>query len=492
MSPQRARVVVELGVLGLVAFLHLWLATHGTFDPFGSEALSVAYDFLGDSLLRLDATVPTNHESLRVDGRDYIYFAPFPALLRIPLNALWPAHFGEWGRILTWAAGVLALVAWMRLLRVVAPDASPAMRTGLGLAFGLGTPVVYLASSPYIWHEGIAIALAASLGALVPLARAVQDGDVSPRSLAAYSTCTAVAYLTRLTFGVPHLMIVAWLLANAALVRHASRLPGLAALLRADLAAAVARPRALAALLGPLLAAVAFFSWYNVERFGNPFVYTSHASQLIYRMQPELLERHERIGTFNLRRVPSGLRHYLGDAGSLGGGAPFVHLQLNDDLPDRLYLDRYREWSISLWLVSGWLLALAGIGVAALVAQRRRVEALLALPFAGQLAVVLSYYWVSHRFSAELLPGLCWLAACALHRSSVLRPRLAAALRAGFTAAVVVGVALTLASTLSWNARFNWGAPDAWRQRLLEAFGARPHASAPLGQPVAPTPPRRR
>ena len=45
-----------------------------------------AYDYLAESLLRGEVTVPLNSESQRVDGKDFIYFGALPALLRIPLN----------------------------------------------------------------------------------------------------------------------------------------------------------------------------------------------------------------------------------------------------------------------------------------------------------------------------------------------------------------------------------------------------------------------
>ena len=65
-----------------------------------------------ESFLQGEATVPTNAESLRVDGRDYIYFGPLPALLRLPLNALWPDNFGLWGRIATLGGALLAPKTW--------------------------------------------------------------------------------------------------------------------------------------------------------------------------------------------------------------------------------------------------------------------------------------------------------------------------------------------------------------------------------------------
>ena len=81
----------ETVVLGLVGAAYALLATYGSLDWLVEEPLSRAYDHLGESFLRGEATVPTNSESLRIDGKDYVYFGPFPALERIVLNAVWPA-----------------------------------------------------------------------------------------------------------------------------------------------------------------------------------------------------------------------------------------------------------------------------------------------------------------------------------------------------------------------------------------------------------------
>ena len=75
-----------------------------------------------------------------------------------------------------------------------------------------------------------------------------------------------------------------------------------------------------------------------------------------------------------------------------------------EGLDDALYLAGYREWNGSLWFVSGWLVLGAGAGLVVLARQRKWLELCFALAFSGQLGVVLTYYWVSQRFAAELLP----------------------------------------------------------------------------------------
>ena len=207
----RESLLPEVAVFVCVAGVYALLSTYGTLELLGEEKLSRAYDYLGESLLRFEATVPTNAESLRVDDRDYIYFGPLPAVARLLPNALWPEGFGLWGRVATLAGGLLALLAWQRIVRTVAPALGGAVRAVLGLGFGLGTPVAFLVSAPYIWHESMVLALAASLWALAFLLDARLARRLGARTWLGLGCAIAAAYLTRLTFSVPHLAIVAGL-----------------------------------------------------------------------------------------------------------------------------------------------------------------------------------------------------------------------------------------------------------------------------------------
>ncbi|MEE2664934.1 MAG: hypothetical protein VX466_08100 [Myxococcota bacterium] len=478
---------IELTVLALAGSVYLLLVTYGSLELFAEERLSKVYDYLGNSFLLGEATVPTSSESFRVDGRDYVYFGPLPALLRIPLNALWPGAFGEWSRIATLAAGMVALVAWMRLVRAVAPTAGRGERALLYLAFALGTPVVFLLSCPYVFHETLAIALAASLCGISVLVPALLGRPISRWTWPLYGSFVAAAYLTRLTFAVPHLLVVLALLSNAALGPAAARrLPVLRPLYRARLAASLRRPSALAGLLVPLAISFAFQAWYNVERFGGVFTYTDISKYLAYQVDPDLLAHVEQIGGFNARRVPTNFANYFGTLGRIGRPAPFVHFELNQGLSDALYIPGYREWNISLWLVSGWLLVGAGLGAGALIRRRLLFEALVALAFAGQLVVILTYYWISHRYVTEVLPLLAVLFAFALAHRPAVSARLPATWRWLAAALLAASIPATLASSLSWNAEFNWGVPDDYRRALHRSFDSQPHFTAPLAPEGAP------
>ena len=87
-SPNLLPVAFVLGVL-------LWLFTMtGGRQIFVNEVLGKAYDSQAEHFLRGDVGVDAAaiaHERMIVNGKVRMYFGPFPALLRVPLNFIYPA-----------------------------------------------------------------------------------------------------------------------------------------------------------------------------------------------------------------------------------------------------------------------------------------------------------------------------------------------------------------------------------------------------------------
>src|SRR6266480_3082041 len=81
----------------------LWvLTTTGGRQVFVKEVFGGAYDSSAQHFLRGDVDVDAeaiSHEAMIVNDHVRMYFGPFPALLRIPLNFAYPAGHGKWSRI---------------------------------------------------------------------------------------------------------------------------------------------------------------------------------------------------------------------------------------------------------------------------------------------------------------------------------------------------------------------------------------------------------
>src|SRR5437763_16241402 len=104
----------------LVLVLLLWtFATTGGGQIFVNEVLGGAYDSQAEHFLRGDVDVDVNaivHEAMIVNGHVRMYFGPFPAFLRIPLNLVYPAGHGKWSRVSGFCAAVVALFAFAGLI----------------------------------------------------------------------------------------------------------------------------------------------------------------------------------------------------------------------------------------------------------------------------------------------------------------------------------------------------------------------------------------
>lgn len=111
----------QLWPLALVLGVLLWIFTMtGGRQVFVNEMLSEAYDSQAEHLLKGDPGVDgeaIRHEVMIVNGKTRMYFGPFPAFVRIPLNYVYPAGRGNWSRLCGFcpiAAGESFHLRWWR------------------------------------------------------------------------------------------------------------------------------------------------------------------------------------------------------------------------------------------------------------------------------------------------------------------------------------------------------------------------------------------
>src|SRR5438876_531165 len=251
-APRLLPLTVALSVL-------LWIVvTTGGRQIFVKEVLGEAYDSQAEHFLHGDVGVDVEAirpEAMIVDGKVRMYFGPFPAFLRIPLNLVYPAGRGAWSRISGFCAVLVALSAFAGLVSntLRCSALSSAWRNCLGnvclVGFAFGSPLLFLVGNLSIYNEAILWGLAWSLAALF-FAHEAQKAE-SWRitcSLLGFSFCTAAALLSRVTFGAPLLLIAPLL---------ACRLPRDNRLTR------------LAALFLPLSAGLSFYLLLNHAKFGT-------------------------------------------------------------------------------------------------------------------------------------------------------------------------------------------------------------------------------
>lgn len=212
-SGRFAKAAAIAASLGAVPFL-LVLGNFG-FRPLRTALptryFSNFFDLQARAFLRGDLAIPDgalNFEAFRWDGREYIYFMPFPSLLRLPIMVLTNALDGRltvFSMLLAWAMGVTftALLVWR--VRCMMRPGVPLARAEL-IAYSLvvgsvagGSCFVYLAALPYVFHEALLWAASSAIGAIYAII-GVLEAATQRRIVAAGVLCL-VAILSRATAG---------------------------------------------------------------------------------------------------------------------------------------------------------------------------------------------------------------------------------------------------------------------------------------------------
>ncbi len=458
-GPPRVPTFVALALLG--AF-HAWLVTRGSFAWDGREVLGSAYDSLARSLRQGSAEVlpeAIQFEAWRLNGRTFMYFGPFPALLRLLPDLLLPSRYGLWSRASAYLALQLCLWATATLCRqqlAANPRLDGAGRTLLFFsalaAVGLGSPLVLLGSLANLYHEAILWGLCGALWGVAFALGVLRDDAGAWRHLTLLSGAAGLAFLSRLTFGMP-LYVLTVGLALRLLVLQARRE-------RRPLPAVAGR---IALALLPALAAGLFHLWYNHARFGSPLSFAPFEGYSGPR--PQGVD-----SPFHWSRIPSGAWAYFRlSLDSFSARVPFLRFTRPEVPRPELYRD-LTTLLISPLLVSPWLIpGLVGGWVLPAQPGERRLWALCALPFAAQCVLILSYYWLAYRFTAEFLPLCLWFLAAYLRRAGagpgaarLLSPR-------AFALTVALSVLATGVSTLHFQSLW-WAYPAEYRQHLMSLF----------------------
>lgn len=428
-APKLWPVALVLGVL-------FWIiVTTGGRQVFVKEVLGEAFDSQAEHLLRGDAGVDADairNESMIAHGKVYMYFGPFPAFLRMPLNYVYPSGRGSWSRISGFCAGAIALAAFSGLVTMClrSSQLSFRWRNWVGnaclLAFAFGSPMLLLIGNLSIYHEAIIWGFAWALAALYFACRSRKaEGNALTRSLLAFSFCAGGALLSRVTFGAPFLLIAPVL-----------ALP----LLRKD-----HRIRKLAALFLPLGAALLFHLLLTYAKFGS--VRGMDLDYSVNWVQKEFAQKH---GLFRLERVPYSFADYFFlRRPQYQPGAPFVWTGRAPYDHPTLYVMPFTETYSSLLWCSPWILLGAVMGIV-LLARPKGSDGLdrgIALGLFAQVIVILAFMGLAQRYTAEFFPFLIFCFVLFLEKGG----RTLFHLRYAIIALVAVSLVINTLATTSWH-----------------------------------------
>lgn len=383
-----------LTMVVLVILVILWLfTTTGGRQVFVHEMLGDAYDSQAAHFLRGDVDVDgeaIRHEVMVVHGHSRMYFGPFPAFLRMALNAIYPAGWGKWSRISGYGAGAIALCSFAalieRALRISALSAGA--RSWLGSAcvtgFAFASPLLLLLGNLSIYNEAIIWGLAGALAALFFALRSREaEGQALTFSLLGFSVFAGVALLSRITFGLP-LVLIAPALAFPIPRKNRAKL--------------------LSALFLPLSVSVLFSLWLSYARFG-----TLSGVDLDYYINPAHREFARHYGMLNLRRVPWAFTDYFGVRfPSVTSQFPFFQAQRHYSAHPRLFSVPVSEVYLPVTLASAWLVLPTLFGLTCLIRPNgsKLFQRWAALALLAEVLCILSYFALAERYAADFYPFL--------------------------------------------------------------------------------------
>lgn len=462
----------------LTVLAYTYMVTYGSGNLFLPESRGGAFDTLGESLLKGDATVAhdtIDAEAFIVDGKIYTYFGPMPGLIRILQNALFPAFYMKWSRLSCLIAAVLSLLFFAGFLRTSLKEnasLSVSQKEALFfiafLSFGFGTPLFFLVSCGYIYHEAILWGFAGCMSAMYFASRIFLRKDDGALVYLGYSVSLAVTFLSRATFALPWMMMGAcfgfrMIYSLAAPVKESS---GARKETKKNLTFVK-----LLCLSIPIGLSLAFYGWYNWKRFGSPFMFIDYQYYSIFQNNPGSVFISE-TGANNMRRLAAGFLNYFWPAGGhFSLRPPFIHMVPVHHINSDLYLIDYNEWVMAVPLAAPWLIAGSFAGAFVLFQDRRAAaEKIFILAFVPQYIIILTRYFITHRYSLDLYPLLFYLGMFFLAGFRFACPRDVKNTIRLFFFLGLISILINVLSTFSWTAYDNWGAYHEWREALKGRF----------------------
>jgi hypothetical protein len=434
-----------------------WLTTLGSWQVMQGDFLSEAYDSLGVHLLRGSAEVDASaiqFERYDNKGRVFMYFGPFPAVLRIIFNFIVPGHYGAWSRVSTVLAALISAIAFSRMVasalmlnQSVPSRAKSWLTVAAPFIFCLATPFAQLVSTTPLFNEAMAWGVCGTMCSIAAIVCMLATPDRQARCMVLFSIGFAISLLSRLTTALPTLLLMPLVFSQYAHIEYSARRARSTTL------------RRLAIPVGIVLAAFSFQLWYNYARFDSVFIFRDLSKYYFTKTH---------MGSdFSLSRLPDSFAHYFGvSSRHFVSRLPFTRMVTSVYQRPELYVQLWREQSISLALSAPWLLIPGSIGVFYAVVRpcKLLVRAAL-LATLVEAGLVMAYFFISQRYAAELVPFLAlgvfvFLSQC----------RLSNQLLGGLFALSGVSILVTLSSTITFNMLFNPSTPLALHHRFGPLF----------------------
>jgi hypothetical protein len=405
-----ARIRWDWVAAALALLLLAWLVTGGDWDFFPRGGpLETFYDAQAVSFLhgRVDVDPESiGTEAFQRDGKSYGYFGPTPALIRLPLQLVFPEMYGRWNCLSMLLASAVVIGTLLLLMETLERRFPPAGRPvsrrllagGLLLAAAIGSTNFFVSAERKVYQEAIVWGAALAFAQAVFLARYLFD----PKTKWLALSCAAafLAFFARVSSGAGSLL-------SLAIVDLAVLLPS--ARFRSFFSDCALPRRAAAVLSATLIVSAALWAGLNQWKFGAPFTTLPVASNRQFNQQRTERVRGELASFYNL---PITFWAYLSPSNiDFEKRFPWVLATDGDPtVPSRFPKAHFDSFEPFVSLPAGMpeLLLAALAGTALCFGRRPEVRALRA-PLAGALVgCSLIFLWgvITYRYLHDAFPWL--------------------------------------------------------------------------------------
>jgi hypothetical protein len=475
--------------------VYAWVLMAERWSPLQVQFFDNFYDAQARSLFQGRLDVPRDavgFEGFLIDGKTYIYFGPFPALLRMPILAVTDRFDGRLTTLsmlvamalLVWATFRLACVVrgMVRGAAPVGPRETMAMSV-LAVAV-LASPPFFLASAAVVYHEAALWGLALTVAGYDAAVR--WQRDPTGRRLAVASALITCAILSRQTLALGALATLG--VAGLGLVVHRWRTQPQAADQRRNLVRRTLPALALAGLV-PLVASSALNYAKLGQLFGLPM-----DRQLQSIMTDDRDDVIAANATFvGLEYVSTTGRQYLASAGlDVRRDFPWIDFpRQGPKLVDEEATFDELDWSSSMPASAPALVVLTAAGaawsIAAFRRRRDRDHRDRLLPLWAGTAVggvsVLAFGYIANRYLNDIYPVALAGGLIGFHAAGAASARWSPWLRRGLMAGagvlVTFGALVNGALALEYQRERGPAVPESWRAGWVDWRVALPGARQP-------------
>lgn len=421
------------------------------------------YDEQARSFLRLRLAVRPEvpgQEGFLIDGKTYLYYGPFLALVRLPFAVFGDLFAGRLARLSMILGFVAYCTACFHLVRHLGPTASTRRVAGF-VAAAACSPVLFLSGWVSVYHETELWAAAFAVWAIVGTLRLVAHPSPTRHQYLAVAAPLAAGILTRASVGIG----IAAGACLAVVIVFRSRIFSPGATMR-DQKRRIAVPAPVGTVVGASAVGFAIHAALNWAKFGSPTKLPGQL-QLLSLNDPVRAAWFEGNGDsfFSTKFLSTTVVHYLRpDTVRLERLFPFVRYGPLATDRSSYPLETITP-SASLTTSATLLLAAALVGIVLIV--RRRAWPLLALTVGGAIAAgpTFTIGFIGNRYLVDMLPMLLVPAALAFATLSLPTPSWRRIAR-GATVALVAWGAWCNVSLALWTQQLKEPAFTDWRYRV--------------------------